>query len=297
MIIKRLDAFLLFLSILAILMQVAVLFIQAIPRFYGTISFIFLIATILYFVMRSLSRSASQPIASDTTQPNAHLESAIAQSTQEPPEITYEYIATRYGIGYEKLSVECAVNDDGSAVIRREVELEAFSNLKDLDTYLLIPERSNRENVGSILHEKIESKTHTVNIQRKLTEFGRLSVVFSISPPLRPGHKMSFSLIERIPKGTFAINLSTEELSQRVSPKKDYFGWNINRPTKHLYLKVFFPANLEPDAFNDEVRYASASGFPADRTHDANKSLPKCCELELETFWPACFQFQVDNIR
>jgi hypothetical protein len=71
-------------------------------------------------------------------------------------------------------------------------------------------------------------------------------------------------MIEKVPAGAFAIDLTKEELMKRETPD-DYFGWNINRPTQKLALHVYFPEDTKPQVYGILVRYASASGFPADR--------------------------------
>jgi len=50
-------------------------------------------------------------------------------------ENNYEYQAQRYGVGYSSFDVQCTIDTDGSASVVRDVEVEAFSTILELDTF------------------------------------------------------------------------------------------------------------------------------------------------------------------
>ncbi len=67
-------------------------------------------------------------------------------------EQAYKLYAIRYGIGYDYLDVQAEIFQNGSAQVTRNVNVEAFSSLGNLETTLLIPERFNEEsNDGDVL--------------------------------------------------------------------------------------------------------------------------------------------------
>lgn len=177
----------------------------------------------------------------------------------------YTYFATRYGIGYDALEIQWAIGEDGSAILQREIEIEAFSNIDSLDTYLLIPESAKDRKIDFISVDSLTSGRN-VALSDVKKELGRGSALISISPPLKKEEKMRYRMVERLSPGLYAINLTAGELSQRQS-KHDYCGWNINRPTRKVSLQVEFPKYTKPEVFSAEVRYASTSGFPSSRSH------------------------------
>ncbi len=58
----------------------------------------------------------------------------------------------------------------------------------------------------------------------------------------------------------------------------EYFGWNINRPTRKLIVKILFPEGFIPRDVKNQVRFASAFGSPSIRlqTEEQNRiELPR----------------------
>lgn len=177
----------------------------------------------------------------------------------------YTYFASRYGIGYDALEIKWTINKDGSALLQRVIEIEAFSKIESLDTYLLIPESDKERKIDFISVDSLSPRWN-ISLSDVKRELGRGSALITISPPLIKEEKMRYSMVEQLPEGLYAINLSAAELSKRQS-KHDYCGWNINRPTRKVSLQVEFPEYTKPEVFSSEVRYASTSGFSSSRTH------------------------------
>lgn len=181
---------------------------------------------------------------------------------------SYTYLAGRYGMGYDLLEVECIIDDQGAATIWRTTALRARSGLGSLDTYLLIPETTPSGGPRNIDQPKVKSLTtgwevSVGSIRREKPS--KLAAEIDIFPPLKPEELLVFQMVEELPdQRTFAIGLNEGEISRRQEPL-DYFGWNINRPTKHLALRVNFPEWAAPTLYNTQVRYASTSGFAAQR--------------------------------
>lgn len=173
---------------------------------------------------------------------------------------SYKNAARRYGIGYESMNVECIINQDGSAIVKRKAVIEAFSSLDRIETFLLMPERTeastnNSEpiNLGSITPLTPGKNIRISNIKNNL---GRFSAEIELSPPLREGESVSYEMIEQLPKGLYAVDLAPEELAKRSQPEYDYFGWSINKPILNFSLKIFFPNFKKPhDNYGVEVRY------------------------------------------
>lgn len=182
-------------------------------------------------------------------------------------EQAYTYSAKRYGVSYDSIEVECRIDKDGSAQVKRKVEVHAHSLLSDLDTFLLIPSDSPPPgDLWEIDFLKVRSLTtgQNVTLDETVEEFGRLSAILKISPPLYEGAIVTYEVVEKLPDGLYAIGYTRADLEKRPT-KDDYFGWNINRPTKKLIIQVTFPHFDAPQIYSAEVRYASASGFSAVR--------------------------------
>lgn len=182
---------------------------------------------------------------------------------------TYLFTSKRYGIGYDSLRIECIVNEDGSAIVQRTVDVKAFSNLSKLDVFLLIPEKKEDSSTQETIDlSKVKSLTpnRIVSVDKSKKNSHELSAIIDIAPPLTEGEHVTYEMIEQLPPKLYAINLNDLEIYQRKTPY-DYFGWSINRPTRKLYLNVFFPEFFVPHDYGVEVRYASASNFPSETLH------------------------------
>lgn len=195
--------------------------------------------------------------------------------SSEPTEV-YEYYAKRYGVGYQSLNVECTIKEDGSARVRRKMEVKAYSRINELDNYMLIPETSPSGEARSIHPIEVKSltkrRTATHEVQEEIP--GRLSALVSITPPLLEQEMFEYEMTEDLARNLYAIGLTQNELMQRES-EFDYFGWNINRPTHKFSLKIYFPEHAKPDWYRTIVHYASTSGFPSNRLQEKEqKRLP-----------------------
>lgn len=273
---NKVDNFFLFLAILGAGVQFLVIITKPASYFFYVVSFLLLGSSFFYILIRSYIFQRSKPSTKD--QERQQLEKQVERLNQQlniltgswsEGQIAYNFIAQRYGVGYSLLDINFEIKVDGSAIVTRTVEIEAFSTIGKLDTYLLIPERSVDGTERDIESAKLESFSpdHTITIQQtKESETDQvLSVVLSISPPLQKGDAFKFRMVESLPIGLYGINLSEEELNKRTDPY-DYSGWNISRPSKKLTLNVHFPEFYVPDIFDAEVRYATATIFPSQRT-------------------------------
>lgn len=179
-------------------------------------------------------------------------------------ELAYQYLAQRYGIGYDMLQVQWTIANDGSAEVRRVVNVEAYSPTQTLDTFLLVPERSPQGQERTIDAARVDSLTpgKQVKLVRKIGERGKLSTLVEIIPTLKNQDSIKYQMVENLDKGLYAIGLSEREIRERET-LYDYVGWTINRPTRHLSMEVYFPPQFAPNTYSLAVRYASASGLPS----------------------------------
>lgn len=201
---------------------------------------------------------------------------ARVRSLPPSAENAYRYFAGRYGIGYGRLDVECSIRPDGSAVVRRVVTVEAYSEIGELDTMLLIPESVSSDDkwdIDFLEVKQLREDEREVSLIEVAEEDGKLSALLSIAPKLRRGDSVSFEMREKLPAGLYAIDFTAEQLSKRKTAH-DYFGWNIIRPVRKLSLAVYYPDGIKPNIYDREVRYASAtSGIPAKTYHREEEAL------------------------
>lgn len=193
-------------------------------------------------------------------------------------ELAYQYLAQRYGIGYDMLQVQWTIANDGSAEVRRIVNVEAYSPTQTLDTFLLVPERSpqGQERTITIDAARVDSLTpgKQVKLVRKIGERGKLSTLIEIIPTLLNQDSVKYQMVENLDKGLYAIGLSEKEIRERET-LYDYVGWTINRPTRHLSMEVYFPSQFAPNTYSLAVRYASASGLPSHQQNYREEELLK----------------------
>lgn len=212
----------------------------------------------------------------------------------QPAEQCYKFSANRYGAGYKSLTVSCTIHDNGSAIVKRIVEVEAFTDLQQLDTYLLVPEKSHDDSAREINIDKVKSLTpsNEVVLTAMKEELSKRSAVITIIPHLKAGESITYEMVEKLPIGLYAIDLSDEDIIKRESPL-DYFGWNINRPTKKLMLNIRFPKSHKPTQFNQQVRFASASGFASTRLQDKEQEYISDPKLTVKEDI-ACLSLEID---
>jgi len=211
-----------------------------------------LLCGIYFFARPSAKQGSPQPDKS------AAPLSASQSSQMAEQDMVYRSMAKRYGIGYDLLDVSCDLRYDGSATIKRKVTVEAFSRMNGLETSLLIPEtfgpgawgEQNRVNVASASQPYIVSLGTCKRVGNK--QFAQ--IVFA--PELAEGKSLVFTLTEDLFPGIFAMGLSHKDTEKLL--EKDYFGWNIDRPTRALRLQVCFPKRVKPKVFGTLVQYSLA---------------------------------------
>lgn len=188
----------------------------------------------------------------------------LAQQLEQKPEAAYLFNARRFGGGHVNASFTCEIHDDGSANVRRDIEVEVFSRLSSLDAYLVLPsDDADAPRDASLVIDKLMPSTSAPRIKLDIQETGskyQNATNLTFTPPLRPGEKLSYSLTER---GMGSVFLMTAPPSDPAQAERatEFFGWSIDRPTKRLELKVVFPPGYETTAVYPEVRRASSSGF------------------------------------
>jgi hypothetical protein len=172
--------------------------------------------------------------------------------------IAFRFQAERYGLGYERLGVHCTIQPDGSAIIERDVLLEAFSELDTIDTFLMVTEKNSppREPIED---RSLVSQTAGKTLAREvvLGKQGASLTRVRVIPSLRPRERLHFCFRQAAPAGAFAIGLTPAQMEARGS-REDHFGWTINRPTGALHLTLRFPPSFMPIWHDREVSYAEA---------------------------------------
>lgn len=199
-------------------------------------------------------------------------------------EIAYQTAAERYGMAYDSLEVDCIINDDGSAVVYRRIKVTATSQFAELDTFLYAPEPTSAGEPWELDPAFVEVRSLTAGQRIEVTDFkresGRLSALLRIEPPLLSGESMTYEMRQKLPAAFYTIYLSPTEFDPEED-NFDYWGWTINRPTRKLHLRVYLPqGNVKPQDHNLQVRYASASDFPAQRAQYEERARANKVELQ-----------------
>ncbi|MEW5986188.1 MAG: ParA family protein [Chloroflexota bacterium] len=199
---------------------------------------------------------------------SSYIRSAQRQWLPSESERDYLRSAERYGIGFDLQRIECTIHDNGSATVRRMVNVQAHTEIGELDVFLLVPEPTSTGQEYPIEHKGVTSLTpgRAVSLNIRKEEFGRSSAALTISPSLEESDSLTYEMTEHIPADIYAVGLTEAELAGRPVIH-DYLGWQINRPTKKLLLQVTLPSFARPKTYETEVRFASTSGFPSPPIH------------------------------
>jgi hypothetical protein len=170
-------------------------------------------------------------------------------------EKTYKYSAKRYGIGYGSLEVSCILHLDGSAIIRRKLLVEAYSRINGLETSLFVPETSEPGSWNESINPRVEAdaKDYIVSLGSVKTIEKKQFAQIVFAPELNEGKTLTFAMEQDVFPGVFATALSEKDVNKLK--EKDYFGWNIDRPTRSLHLRVYFPEKMKPTVFGTLVQY------------------------------------------
>lgn len=189
----------------------------------------------------------------------------------------YNYQARRYGWGYKNFKLECIIQEDGSATIIRNTEVETFSELSKIDTFVNIAEEDPSGQPRYIEAERAVSDNENFDVSLDIKERkpGRIQAEIFIAPALKDGDNLSFRVYEKLPKELFAINQTKEEIEERDT-KTDYYGWHIIRPTKNFQLSISFPPGNGPIKYRKKIQYASSAGTMSELTrYEEQKKVDK----------------------
>lgn len=188
-------------------------------------------------------------------------------------EALYLALAKKYGYANDLVEIECLLYEDGSARVERKITVSAFAKYDEIDTYLMVPEFLEKDGYNTPIMEsepRIIPDGRTNNVRNitwrpepKLK--GRSTAVLKFFPPLTDGISCTYSFVERTGSNTFILEGSAQELNERArsNDPDEYFGWNINRPTRNLRITIIFPEGYEPDQPTSKVLFATSSGFPS----------------------------------
>jgi len=189
-------------------------------------------------------------------------------SEEELEDLLFQHSSKRYGVGYKSMLCECEINNDGTATFKRTVELIAESDIGHLDASLNIPTPKDGKWDLDLLQVHSTTPGRVVTVDQEKTESNVQSVQLSFSPTLHPKNEAGYILAEKIREPFYSFVHTRYELKDTrvfddIAGYNDYFAWHINRPTKHLRLRVTFPEYWKPSRTDSKVFMAKASGFPA----------------------------------
>ncbi len=182
----------------------------------------------------------------------------------------FETNGKKYGIGYPGMDITWTIKDDGSAILHRRIHLIAYSRVSELDTFLSAPDQPTE----NIKYLRVISETPGIKVTKNQESkiAGRNSIMLTITPALKEGQELIYSMFETLPQNFYTI-LSGNSNGQVTTIDSflpgDYIGWSINRPTKLLKLKVVFPPDCsEPHNYASHVHFAVDTGDFGIRKND-----------------------------
>lgn len=177
----------------------------------------------------------------------------------------YQRYAERYGMAYDELQLECTIDPQGSAVIERKVLVTAYSEISQLETALVVPEKApeGAQWEFDLPQAKSLDADREVVLEKVERGDGKISGRLLIAPKLIARDQFGYKMEERL-ANLFAIGLTEDQLAGRRNPN-EYFGWTINRPTRKLSMTIYFPDDFRPRLCDVAVKHASvAPGLPSE---------------------------------
>ncbi len=195
-------------------------------------------------------------------------------------ELHYLYRAKRYGMGYSNFRVQCIISENGSARIVREVEVEAYSEVSEIDTFVRMEKENFDELSGNIRLGSIKSKSgrklNLVPFFEKNPGISSANITFA--PPLKAGDREHYSINDfYLPEGLYGIAFSDSD-----TPKKMFkWGWHVNRPIRKLIIRVQFPYEMEPRTYSHNVVTSAAAGKATENVKHGEKKRLILSSLEM----------------
>ncbi|MCA9926588.1 MAG: hypothetical protein KC421_29670 [Anaerolineales bacterium] len=182
-----------------------------------------------------------------------------------PDESLYQALAAKYGYANEAVKIECEIYSDGSARVERQIQVLAFAKYDEIDTYLMVPQMLEKEGSKIQINADVLDASRSVKLKNVKRLLGRTTAELEFFPPLTEGISTTYRIIERTPPNTFILENTEVELIDRKKKgdADEFFGWNINRPTRELIIKIIFPEGFVPREAQSQVRFATAFGFPS----------------------------------
>jgi hypothetical protein len=168
----------------------------------------------------------------------------------------YEFLSSRYGWGYDDLSVTGIIDPQGSITIERQISVTARSLLQKLEQSLNV--RPAEHEVQTLAIDNLDVFSRTAGTVAKsgniypLSDGWVIEVVFD--PPVPPSSTVTFVLREKLPPDTYAVGYTRDRL-QKDSIKDQWFAWRLDRPTLHFSARVQFPREYKPTGYVHRVFY------------------------------------------
>ncbi len=159
----------------------------------------------------------------------------------------YQANARLVGVGYEEMKVTGWLRPDGSMQIRRSLRVRAFADrVERLDYYMFAREAPEGKTIEATAFSDSVAPFGTRKQSKVSIEFeyykrshDQSVGVVTFTPPLAKGQVTEFDYQDKLIAGSFAI--TPDKLATGMD--REFFAWDITRPTRQLALKV----NLDPD--------------------------------------------------
>lgn len=211
----------------------------------------------------------------------------------ENNEEMFQWMAKRYGYGYEKVNVVYVINaGDGTAILTRTVDVFATTQVTYLDTLARSQSTSKSlpsANLTAHTAQIHDSDEPTLPSARSLTPGTSVfiedekeeansatthtsSSLLRVAPSLKVGQRCTYELVQKQgsaqkpPLHSVFGTMAELKSARERAPLFDYdehFGWHVNRPTRSLSMTVVFPYGWAFKVHDFTVLFAQISSFPS----------------------------------
>ena len=201
----------------------------------------------------------------ETWWPQLHesLQSEFQRLMEDYPQSVYRYLAERFGVGHRNVTFECEINADGTGTVRRTIQVEAFSQISSLGSFLLFPEATSAEDGKSLTVLAVQSRDPEYEITYRPVQEdpSRLSIDLTFKPALENGARVTYTMTEATLEPVFPMR---REEGAGDEENRGYFGWTVYRPTRNLTVRVVLPHAFRVERKWLDIQRASTYGLPVE---------------------------------
>jgi hypothetical protein len=182
-------------------------------------------------------------------------------------ETAEETLATLYGYEFIEQTITVQIRHDGSAMLTRRIELEAWGNVSEVRHYLTtLVSDGEAKKISFRAYIDPPDSPRSADFHWEVMDTpsrdGLLVSRLWWDPVLRPGDKVTYVTEESTGPGSFALDRAE---CRRRNQANEWISWGIYTPTRKLTVTALFPLMCELVDIRSDAAYGGGIKFPRHR--------------------------------